>query len=287
MNVTASESDVLRIVDADHHDPFQVLGTHAVWSDGAQHIVVRAHRPGAEAIDVVERQSLETVGSLTLRHASGFFEGTIPDRDSIFAYDLRVRYPDGTVSQFRDPYGLGPVLTDFDLHLIAEGTHQHLYDTVGAHPAEIDGSRGVTFAVWAPAARRVSVVGDFNGWDGRVHPMRVRGSFGIWEIFIPDVGEGDLYKFEIKHPDGRVHVKTDPFARRMELRPQTAAVVHVITDSIWSDHEWIERRSRSNAVQEPMSIYEVHPGSWRTPAGIGRELPAPSPSPIQQPSQGG
>jgi 1,4-alpha-glucan branching enzyme len=162
-----------------------------------------------------------------------------------------------------DPYCFGPVLSEFDLHLYGEGSHLNLFDKLGAQVLDHESSSGVAFSVWAPAAQRVSVVGDFNSWDGRRHPMRARGASGVWELFVPDLSPGTLYKFEVKGQDGGIQAKTDPFAKHMELRPQTAVIVHEIDDSIWTDQSWIEQRTRSHAVEEPVSIYEVHPGSWR------------------------
>jgi 1,4-alpha-glucan branching enzyme len=258
----APEAEVVRILNADHHDPFEILGMHPVWQDGAQRIVVRCFRPDAKAVRVVGQEGGPS-GLLDRRHADGFFEGIIPDCESAFPYRLDITNHDGDHYVVLDPYCFAPVLSDFDLHLMSEGSHQNLFDRLGAQFVEHGGSSGVAFSVWAPAARRVSVVGDFNGWDGRCHQMRARGTSGTWEIFVPDLTEGALYKFEIKGGDGGLQVKIDPFAKRMELRPQTAAIVHSIDDNLWTDADWIERRSRSHAVEEPLSIYEVQLGSWR------------------------
>jgi 1,4-alpha-glucan branching enzyme len=202
-------------------------------------------------------------GALIARHEDGFFEGILPGAEAAFPYRLRITKHDGDQFTVNDPYRHTPVLTEFDLHLFGEGSHQNLFDKLGAQVIEHEGVAGVSFSVWAPVAKRVSVIGDFNGWDGRCHPMRARGSSGVWEIFIPDLSSGALYKFEVKGADNLIQSKTDPFAKRMELRPQTAAIVHTIDDSLWTDQAWIDKRSRSHAVEEPVSIYELHPGSWR------------------------
>ena len=197
-----------------------------------------------------------------------------------FPYLLRVTYPDTSVDLGPDPYAFPPVLSDYDLHLITEGSHQNLYEKMGAHRTELNGIRGVSFVVWAPAARRVSIVGSFNRWDGRTHVMRARGVSGIWELFVPDLEEGALYKFEIKGQDGAIRLKTDPFAFRMEFRPQTAGIVHTVTDTIWSDDEWMSQRARANLVHAPVSVYEVHLGSLATKSRRQwhTRLPRPGPS---------
>lgn len=259
----ATDADVARILHADHHDPFEVLGLHAIWDGGRQNIVIRCFRPDARSVHVLDAQTGASILELERRHDDGFFEAVIPGRDAPFAYRLRIFNHQDTTYELADPYCFGPVLTDFDLHLVGEGSHQNLFDKLGATVIEHGGVEGVAFSLWAPAASRVSVVGDFNGWDGRVHPMRARGSSGIWELFIPGLVDGNLYKFELKGADGDLKIKTDPFAKRMELRPQTASIVHTLRDDVWTDADWIDRRARSHAVEEPMSVYEVHPGSWR------------------------
>ncbi|MDE2830872.1 MAG: alpha-amylase family glycosyl hydrolase, partial [Gemmatimonadota bacterium] len=152
-----------------------------------------------------------------------------------------------------------PVLSDFDLHLHGEGNHHNIYDCLGAHPTE----KGVHFAVWAPNAQRVSVIGDFNAWNGCQHPMLNRGSTGVWELFIPDLKPGTLYKYEIKTQNGDIFTKSDPYAFCMEHRPRTASVVHQPNDALWSDAEWLQTRQKRDPYTDPIAIYEVHPGSWR------------------------
>src|SRR5690606_36989152 len=166
---------------------------------------------------------------------------------------------------FDDPYSFGPLIEDLDVWLLAEGSHHRPYEWLGAHPCRVNGIAGTRFAVWAPAARRVSVVGGFNQWDGRRHMMRLRRECGVWEIFLPRVGEGDLYKYEILGADGVVRLKSDPFAFRTELRPQTASVVQRLLPGMASD----TARQRANALDAPVSIYEVHLGSWQRHADGG------------------
>lgn len=258
-----SPDQIDRIIACEHHDPFEVLGMHPVWSEGASHLMVRAFRPDATSVEVARMDTHDVCGRLEQRHPAGFFEGQITDQAHPFPYLLRVTYPDTSVDLRPDPYAFPPVLSDYDLHLITEGSHQNLYEKMGAHRTELNDIRGVSFVVWAPAARRVSIVGSFNRWDGRTHVMRARGVSGIWELFVPDLEEGALYKFEIKGQDGAIRLKTDPFAFRMEFRPQTAGIVHTVTDTIWSDDEWMSQRAGADLVHAPVSVYEVHLGSWR------------------------
>jgi 1,4-alpha-glucan branching enzyme len=254
-----------------HADPFGVLGPHNASRDGASGVVVRAFRPYAAEI-AVHNVLDGHVTPMTRLHPDGFFEAFLPDvtRDRL-DYRLRVRWGDGAVSDLDDPYRYGPVLTDYDQHLFGEGTHIRAFNRLGARPIT-HGVRGVHFSVWAPNARRVSVVGDFNGWDGRVHPMRALVPSGLWEIFLPDVGDGGKYKFEIVPPtSGPPILKADPYGRYFELPPQTASIVHS-DNYTWGDDEWLRRR-REQAMwhRAPMSIYEVHLGSWRR-RGDGQSL---------------
>lgn len=195
----------------------------------------------------------------------GFFEIVVEDREEVFPYKLKMITHDGTEHTYIDPYSFLPVLTDFDLHLMSEGTHYRKYEKMGAHLMTINGIAGVFFAVWAPNALRVSVVGEFNNWDGRRNPLRMRGSTGIWEIFIPELKEGDLYKFEVKSQyRGYMAEKADPYAFRSELRPNTSSVVHDINKYKWNDKEWMEKRKSKDWLNSPISTYEVHLSSWMT-----------------------
>ncbi|MEW6320626.1 MAG: 1,4-alpha-glucan branching protein GlgB [Acidobacteriota bacterium] len=250
------------VVDAlargEHADPFAVLGPHALPDGG---VVIRAIRPHASRIDVVRATGAVEMARV---HAEGVFEATLTDTSRAdLDYRLRITWTDGTVSEIDDPYRYGPVLTDLDLYLFAEGTERRLWDKLGAR-ALTHGRRGVNFAVWAPNARRVSVVGDFNGWDGRVHPMRLRTPTGVWEIFIPDLGDGDRYKLEVVTAAGDIMLKADPMARFFETPPGTASIVWTRGDYAWGDEAWMrERPERGGWIDRPMAIYEVHLGSWQ------------------------
>jgi 1,4-alpha-glucan branching enzyme len=219
------------IVNANHWDPFQVLGNHIIEKTGKKSIAVRAFLPEAEKAWVIiesevrSQKSEAKSKSMKKIHKHGFFETIFDDKKNVFPYRIRIKSHDGIISEFNDPYSFMPVLTDFDIHLIGEGSHYKTYEKLGSHVMEINGIRGVHFAVWAPNARRVSVIGDFNKWDGRRHPMRVLGSSGIWEIFIPGFKEGEIYKFEIKSKSSKfILIKADPYAFYFELRPRSASI---------------------------------------------------------------
>ncbi len=259
MAATLPRSAIEAIVAGRHGDPFAVLGPHEV--DGA--MVVRAFVPGADRVDAVTPGG-ELLAPLARLHAAGLFEGAIPGRSP---YRLRAANRDGAWT-IDDPYAHGPVLGPLDDWLVGEGTHVKLYDRLGAHPLEHEGAAGVHFAVWAPNARRVSVVGDFNGWDGRCHVMRKRVDTGVWEIFLPGLREGAIYKYEIIGAGGELlPLKADPVGFRAELRPSTASIVCGTTGFEWSDGEWMAARARREPRRAPMSIYEVHLGSWRRGEG--------------------
>ena len=244
------------LVKREHSHPHDVLGPHPS-KDG---VVVRAFRPAARQVQA--RPEGGDPVELNQRHPAGLFEGLL-DGDSLpLRYELEVSYPDGNTFTLRDPYAFAPTFGELDLHLAGEGSHEDIYDRLGAHVTEVDGVAGTSFAVWAPAARAVSVVGHFNSWDGRLHPMRSLGSAGIWEIFLPDVGGGALYKFEILTQDGHLRMKADPFAFETRAPPSTDSVVH-FSRHRWADRAWSERRSEIEPHGKPMSIYEVHLGSWR------------------------
>ena len=246
-------------VEGRHGDPFAVLGVHE--ADGA--IVVRAFVPGADTVDAVTPDG-DLLAHLTRRHAAGFFEGAIPRRT---AYRLRAANRAGAWS-VDDAYAYGPVLGSIDDWLVGEGTHAKLYDRLGAHPIVHEGSTGVHFAVWAPNARRVSVVGEFNAWDGRRHAMRKRVDTGVWEIFVPALRAGTIYKYEIVGVDGTLlPLKADPVGFRAELRPSSASIVCDTSGFPWSDGEWMAARGRVAPTRAPMSLYEVHLGSWRRGEG--------------------
>src|SRR5205823_7404541 len=198
-------------------DPHAILGAHE--ANGG--VVVRAYRPEAQAVRV-QPAGVEA----ELKDPSGLWEAMLPKARLPLAYELEVEYPNGDTFTLRDPYAFLPTLGELDLHLAMEGRHEQLYEKLGAHVREMDGVEGTAFAVWAPNARSVSVVGDFNSWDGRLHPMRSLGSAGIWELFVPDVASGAQYKFEVRTQDGRLRLKADPVAFHSEVPPQTASIVY-------------------------------------------------------------
>ena len=261
---TAAVEEVHLIVRAEHSDPHHVLGAHPIETDGRPAIAVRAFLPDAAAAWVI-RKTVSGSEALPLEriHRDGFFEAVVRGESRIFPYRIRAKNQGGGEYEFEDPYRFPPVLSDFDLHLMGEGTHYKKYEKLGAHVIEVQGVQGVSFGVWAPNAQRVSVVGDFNHWDGRRHPMRIRGGTGIWELFIPHLGEGEVYKYEIKSNVGSIGLKADPYAFYSELRPKTASVVHNIDRYEWHDQEWMANRHVRQSLDAPMSIYEVHLGSWR------------------------
>lgn len=249
------------LINSEHWDPFILLGMHEAKSGSKKSIVVRAFLPEAKeawVVDVAKKIQFR----MDKVHAAGLFEKRIPGRKKVFKYKLKLRTHDERIIEFYDPYSFLPVLTDFDLYLIGEGSHYKKYEKLGAHIMSINGIKGIHFAVWAPNAKRVSVVGDFNNWDGRRHQMRILGSSGIWELFIPGLEEGLLYKFEIKSKSNDIFLKADPYAFYFELRPKSASIVYDINTYKWSDMEWLATRSNKNWLESPISIYEVHLGSW-------------------------
>ncbi|MEM9433809.1 MAG: 1,4-alpha-glucan branching protein GlgB [Pseudomonadota bacterium] len=255
-----SAADASAISSGGHGDPFSILGLHKLDDQ----LVIRAFMPGADVIEVLDAKTSRTLLELQPHPAGeGVFEGRVPRRKVPFAYLLR--YTKGPhVWEAEDPYRFGPVLGEVDEHLINEGTHRDLWRSLGAHLIRHEASAGVHFAVWAPNARRVSVVGDFNGWDGRRHVMRARGHSGVWEIFLPDLGEGEPYKFEILGPDSRPQpLKADPLGFGAEHAPKTASITRRLDGYTWRDADWMQVRGECQRIDEPISIYEVHLGSWR------------------------
>ena len=270
--MTTSQIDL--ITSGDHSDPFAFLGMHEGETGSARHIIVRAFIPGAESVWVIEANRPDSQHSMVKLRDEGFFELALRDRQVRFPYRLKATNRFGDSWEFHDPYSFLPLLSDYDLHLMAEGTHYRNYEKLGSHIRVVDGVRGVQFAVWAPNAKRVSVIGDFNQWDGRRHPMRLHSGAGIWEIFIPGLREEAVYKFEIKwRRFGFITHKTDPYAFYFERRPKTGAIVYDINQYQWRDQEWMEQRQSSNLLDAPLSIYEVHLGSWmRAPEEGNRYL---------------
>ncbi|HXW04982.1 MAG TPA: 1,4-alpha-glucan branching protein GlgB [Vicinamibacterales bacterium] len=254
------------IAAARHWDPFSFLGPHV--TDGG--LVVRAVFPAAEGVSLV-RNGSEPL-EMTRRHSAGVYEIVVHDLAEIPDYRLRVAWPGGVVEEVDDPYRYGRVISDFDLYLFGEGNHTRIYDRLGAHAMRIGSAEGVHFGIWAPNAARVSVVGDWNGWDGRVHPMRLLGASGVWEIFIPAAGVGQRYKFELRSKHGAVMVKADPFGFGFEIPPRSAAVITRL-DYEWHDQAWMrDREAAGSWFDRPMAVYEVHLGSWARVAEEGHRF---------------
>jgi len=254
-----------------HSDPFALLGPHPVQGGWAARFFLPWAAEASVLLNLAVSDSaaspLKVAPAIQLR-SEGFFEAVLPPDQTIApapaSYKIRGSTQSGETFELYDPYAFPSVLTEFDLHLMGEGRHYDTYEKLGAHLLTLEGVRGVHFAVWAPSARRVSVVGDFNRWDGRVHPLRERGSSGIWEIFIPELREGTIYKFEIIDSHGNViPLKADPYAFRSELRPNTGSIVADLTTYSWNDADWLSQRATKNWFESPVSIYEVHLGSWR------------------------
>ncbi|WP_009962912.1 1,4-alpha-glucan branching protein GlgB [Verrucomicrobium spinosum] len=256
-----------KILDATHTDPFSYLGPH-VSADGK--VTVRSLQPQAHTLSVVLNATGETfVGDLL--HPNGLFEVALPSKCWGQPYELVWHTQDGKVHRQSDPYSFGLCLGEQDMHYFREGKHWHLYEVLGAHRRTFNGIEGVLFAVWAPNAKRVSVVGDFNGWDGRVNPMRCRVESGIWELFIPGLASLVHYKFELIGENGALFIKSDPFAFFSQHGPQTASLTWDFHHYRWSDDAWMSQRKDRSLYRTAMSIYEVHLGSWRRREG-GRML---------------
>ena len=247
------------IASARDSDPFSVLGPHPVQPDAT---AVRVFWPGAEGAAIIDRKSGDVLAEMERLDDRGFFAVLV---DGLARDGYRVRFTRGEHHwDVEDPYRFGSLLGDLDVHLMSEGTHRNVYEKLGAHEVELDGVKGVAFAVWAPNARRVSVVGEFNQWDGRRNPMRRRHEAGVWDLFIPGLGRGTLYKFEIVGAGGEtLPLKADPVSFEQELPPATASRVHGTPGHAWSDEAWLTERAAVQQPSKPMSIYEVHLGSWR------------------------
>jgi len=256
-NALVSKEDVEEIARGRHRDPFAVLGPHR----HDQGLVIRTIQPGADAVSLIDRKHQKIV-EMTRIHQHGVFEAPVNTASRDYLFNLRLA---GENSIVEDPYRFPSSLGDLDHYLIGEGTHDLLHESLGAHPARVDGIDGVQFAVWAPNASRVSVVGEMNNWDGRCHPMRHHPATGIWEIFLPCARKGHLYKFEIVDPDGQLlPLKADPFAFKMQLPPDSASIVYK-SQYAWNDQQWQRLRSINGGFDfsAPMTAYEIHTGSWR------------------------
>ena len=257
--------EVSRFVGGAHSDPFRVLGPHRVGDD----LEIRVFRPDARKIEIVLDQHPEEPIAAQKIQQDGFFCATVRNATRDLPYHFRVTAWDGSHYLTRDPYQYGPIMGEVDLHLFAEGQHWKIYDKFGTHVHTIGDASGVYFSVWAPNAQRVSVVGDFNGWDGRVNPMRKLVGSGVWELFLPGIKQGAHYKFEIRTQTGALLLKSDPFAFFNQHGKSTASLVYDLERYTWNDGAWMESRRTRNWPRSPISIYEVHLGSWRRKAEEG------------------
>lgn len=259
MSTIVAPEQVDRIVWNQHHDPFEVLGPHPVEQNGKTIWAVRAYLPNADAVWVVRPEARQEYPMQSV-HNPHFFEAII-ETSELNNYQLRIKTGDREQVIY-DPYAFrSPHLTEFDMHLFAEGNHHRIYEKLGSHLTEVDGIKGVYFAVWAPNARNVSILGDFNVWDGRQHQMSKRSN-GVWELFIPGLGVNTHYKYEVKNWEGHIYEKSDPYGFYQEVRPKTASIVTDIDSYTWHDDEWMEKRRHTEPLKQPVSVYECHLGSW-------------------------
>jgi 1,4-alpha-glucan branching enzyme len=259
--ISVPAAEAAQLAAGEHHDPHAVLGVHPL----AGRVVVRAFHPDAAAVELL----LTGAAPVPMTEIGDGLWAAGVAAASPLAYRLRFRFADGNDWERDDPYRFLPTLGELDLHLIAEGSHERLWEVLGAHPRTVDGTAGVAFAVWAPNARGVRVVGDFDRWDGRLFPMRSLGASGVWELFVPGIGAGELYKYEVLGADGTLRIKADPFAFSQQVRPETASRVwDVASDDGWTDAAWMTERPERDLYRSPMAVYEAHLGSWmRNPDG--------------------
>ncbi len=267
MLTTTKLYDIFHIVNGEHSDPHTVLGMHEMEEDGRKAVVVRAFLPHAAGITVIDYANKRKKYPMKRLHADGFFEVTIADREEWFRYQLEYTDADGNTWRSYDPYSFSPTLSEFDRHLFGAGTHYEIYEKMGGRLMTHEGARGAAFSVWAPNAKAVSVIGDFNNWDARRSPMRRLGESGIWELFLPAAAEGDKYKFHVTQCDGRVVDKTDPYGVYAEVRPNNASVLYPLKRYKWKDRRWMTARRKYDFRAAPMNIYEVHLGSWKRTEG--------------------
>ncbi|MBN1910260.1 MAG: 1,4-alpha-glucan branching protein GlgB [Pirellulales bacterium] len=266
MRTSVPLEKISKLVEGRHENPFELLGPHEVTEGGRRALAVRAFLPNSAQAWVIDPSHGNANRPMRRIHPAGVFEAICPltSFNGSGVYMLRVAEEGGRDSVMHDPYAFPHLLTDYDLHLLNEGTHWDLYNRLGAHLRTVNGVDGVHFAVWAPNATSVSVVGDFNTWDGRRHPMRKHIPSGFWELFVPGLGEGTLYKYRIRHHD-HVFDKTDPLAFAAELPPRTAGCVVDLDRYHWHDQDWLSHRKETNWLEQPLSFYEVHLGSWKRP----------------------
>ncbi len=264
MRTSVELDSIGRLIDGTHENPFSVLGPHLVEQSGRQALAVRAFFPDNSQVWLIDKAQASAPRPMRRIHPAGLFEAICPvaEAHGPDRYLLQVNDSDGNAVVLHDPYAFPPHLTDFDLYLLGEGRHWKSYEKLGAHRRTVGSVEGVNFAVWAPNALSVSVIGDFNGWNPRRHAMRKHIPSGFWELFVPGLQAGDLYKFHVRHPWGTVE-KTDPYGFGAELPPRTASRVVDLSEYTWQDQAWMSDRERLQALDAPISIYEVHLGSWK------------------------
>ena len=272
MEPTISAEQVESVIRNLHHDPFQILGPHEIEVNGSKNWVVRAFVPDSTEVYLFNPGTGEEY-PMRSAHNQHFFEVVLPGHKEIFMYQYRIVAMNGHERFVHDPYFFLPQMGELDLYLFGQGNHHKIYEKLGAHHMEVNGVKGVYFAVWAPNARNVSVIGNFNVWHGGKHQMRVLGSSGVWELFVPDITVGEVYKYEVKDKSGNIFVKADPYGYQFEVRPATGSIVADINKHKWADQEWMDRRRNTDPLRQPISAYEVHLGSWmRVPEENNRFL---------------
>lgn len=271
VRTTVELEKVRALVEGRHENPFEILGPHEIDDAGRKALAVRAYLPHGQQAWLIHpaHDAATGFGSLPMRriHPAGLYEAIcpVPESNLTTSYQLRVVDQGGEQSTMHDPYAFPPLLSDYDLHLLGEGNHWQSYEKLGAHVRTVNGVDGVNFAVWAPNAQGVSVVGDFNAWDGRRHPMRKHIPGGFWELFVPGLSEGTLYKFRVKQSSGEEIDKSDPYGFGAEVPPRTASQVVNLNRYSWHDSAWMAERQQRQGLDKPITFYEVHLGSWRRP----------------------
>ena len=264
MRTRASLESISALVEGRLPDPGTLLGPHEIEMQGRKAVAIRAYFPNSARVWLVD-EAHKIKRPMRRIHPAGLYESVCspPENDGPFQYQLTVADHTGETITMHDPYNFDSLLTEFDFHLIGEGTHYDAYEKLGAQLRTVDGVAGVNFAVWAPNAQNVSVVGNFNEWDSRIHAMRKHVPCGIWEVFIPELGSGEIYKYKVQTATGEYVDKTDPYGFATELPPRTASIVADLTTHEWNDDRWMKDRREHDQLNRPISIYEVHLGSWR------------------------
>ena len=255
---------IQKLISGNHENAFDVLGPHRIEDQGEPTIRIRAFLPDSQQAWILHPSHSGT-HRMKRVHPAGLFETELPDSELYqrSPYKIRTMNNNGVLQTFNDPYSFEPLLTDVDLYLFSEGNHRKIYDKLGAHLRTIGDIKGVNFAVWAPNAQNVALVGDFNEWNDCAHPMRQHSNNGVWELFVPELGAGEKYKFRIRTKEGHSIDKSDPYGFAAELPPQTASVVTDLSSFEWSDNKWISERANANPLEKPVSVYELHLGSWK------------------------